>query len=257
MLVLINRKIISIAGIFSLSIGIVSAQLAKESPLFQTLKVNDSLLFSVGFNTCDLEQIDKLISADMEFYHDKGGMDDSKAAFLAAIKQNVCSSGKSQAHRILDKNSLEVFPLYKGQELYGAIQKGIHFFGNTQARFTHLWMLEQAEWKLSRVISYDHKEVRYAAYSALEFMEIDADKLTKYLGDYQFSPEFILSIIQENDQLYGDADGQKAPIKAYTQDGFLSTDKSTKLDFQLDDQGQVIGMRMFGPNGEMKAKKIK
>lgn len=256
MMNLMNQKNSALLLIFSFSIGILSAQLARKSPLFQTLQAKDSLLFSVGFNTCDLEQIDELVSADMEFFHDKGGIDDSKPSFMAGLKQNLCSTGKSQAHRILDKNSLEVFPLYKGRELYGAIQKGIHFFGLTQARFTHLWLLEKEEWKLSRVLSYDHKEVRRATYDGLDFIEINPHLLQRYLGEYQFSPEFVLSIEKEGDQLFGNADGQKVPIKAYAQDGFLSTDKSTKLDFELNDQGQVIALRMSGPNGEMNARKL-
>ena len=51
---------------------------------------------------------------------------------------------------------------------YGAIQKGIHLFYIQEpnkplyltniAKFTSLWKLEGDHWKLSRVLSYDHKE---------------------------------------------------------------------------------------------------
>ncbi|MEQ8523163.1 hypothetical protein [Gracilimonas sp.] len=53
-------------------------------------------------------------------------------------------------------------------ELYGAIQRGEHEFYILEpgkemyktgfARFTHLWLLEDGEWILKRVLSYDHKD---------------------------------------------------------------------------------------------------
>ena len=64
---------------------------------------------------------------------------------------------------------MEVFPLYKdnGQVLYGVIQTGVHDFyqqdegedahKTTTARFTHLWVVENGNWKLKRVLSYDHQ----------------------------------------------------------------------------------------------------
>ncbi len=64
---------------------------------------------------------------------------------------------------------MEVFPLYKdnSQVLYGAIQNGVHDFDQqyegevarktNTARFTHLWIIENGDWKLKRVLSYDHQ----------------------------------------------------------------------------------------------------
>jgi len=49
--------------------------------------------------------------------------------------------------------------------LSGAIQEGIHRFPNSDsentenssiAQFIHLWLIENEEWKISRVFSFDH-----------------------------------------------------------------------------------------------------
>ena len=71
------------------------------------------------------------------------------------------------ARRELVDESLEVFPLRDNGVLYGAIQRGIHRFFATEegeperetsvARFTHLWLLVDGEWKLKRVLSFDHR----------------------------------------------------------------------------------------------------
>ena len=133
------------------------AQEADHSALFDCLRAKDSLLFTLGFNQCEIQQIRPLIHEDFEFYHDRGGITESKEAFIATIEDNICSSGTSVTTRELDHSSLTVHPLYKGDTLYGAVQTGIHYFDGTAAKFTHVWLLDNNEWKLSRVLSYDHQ----------------------------------------------------------------------------------------------------
>jgi CubicO group peptidase (beta-lactamase class C family) len=139
-----------------------------DSELFRTLKTKDSLLFNVGFNNSDITQFEKLISENFEFYHDKAGVTSTKANFIAGMK-NVLFKLPYKARRELEENSLEVHPLLKNGTLYGAIQTGTHRFYALEkdkpeyitsvAKFTHLWLLDSTgNWKLARVLSYDHDE---------------------------------------------------------------------------------------------------
>lgn len=136
----------------------INAQVERSSELFKTLQENDRLLFEEGFNKCDISQFEKLISEDLEFYHDQSGVMTSKKQFMDNTKNVLCKKGFEKNDRILVKDSLQVFPLYNNGELYGAIQNGVHRFGNSSAKFTHLWILENGKWKLKRVLSYEHKE---------------------------------------------------------------------------------------------------
>lgn len=148
-----------------LATSLLFSQVAPSSALFRTLKTQDSLLFEVGFNTCDITQFENLVSDDFEFYHDKSGITASKADFIAGIRDGLCKMDY-QARRELVENSLEVFPLESNGEIYGAIQAGNHRFYAIEkdkseyltsvARFTHVWLLENGLWKLSRGLSYDH-----------------------------------------------------------------------------------------------------
>jgi len=150
---------------FFTPIGLYS-QVAVSSDLFRMLKLQDSLLFEVGFNTCDITQFEKLISVDFEFYHDKSGITSSKADFITGIRDGLCKMDY-KARRELVANSLEVYPLENNGVLYGAIQTGNHRFYALEndkpeyltsvARFTHVWLLENGQWKLSRGLSYDHR----------------------------------------------------------------------------------------------------
>lgn len=145
----------------------VSAQ--TDTDLYKTLKTCDSLLFNVGFNTCDISQFESLISEDFEFYHDKSGITSSKADFIAGIRDGLCKLNY-KPRRELVENTLEVYPLYNNGVLYGAIQTGIHRFyalekdkpeyQTGEAKFTHVWILENGKWRLSRGLSYDHRAVQ-------------------------------------------------------------------------------------------------
>lgn len=147
--------------------SICFAQVEKSSELYITIKEKDSLLFNLGFNNCDIAQFKDLISENFEFYHDKSGITNSKSEFIQSIENGLCKLNY-KPKRVLDKNSLEIFPLMKNGVLYGAIQNGIHKFyaiekDNTEyltstAKFTHLWILENEKWKLTKVLSYDHQD---------------------------------------------------------------------------------------------------
>ena len=147
----------------------ITAQTAKEDELYKTLKSQDSILFDAAFNTCGIEILNAMFTEDFEFYHDKGGITEGRETFVGRIA-NGCANRKSDpqqpAKRILVPESLEVYPLYRNEQLYGAIQHGVHTFeflndrGEYQkgdiAKFTHVWVLEDGTWKVRRELSYDH-----------------------------------------------------------------------------------------------------
>lgn len=142
------------------------AQVDTQSELFKTIKEKDSLLFNIGFNTCDISQFENLVSDNFEFYHDKSGITPNKTAFVESIRNGLCKMNY-KAKRVLVDGSMQVFPLHNNGVLYGAIQNAKHEFYAIEpnkpeyltsfAMFTHLWILENGQWKLSRGLSFDHK----------------------------------------------------------------------------------------------------
>ena len=156
-----------LVGILFFHIQIGFSQEEKTSALYKTIMSKDSLLFDIGFNTCDVKQFENLYTEDFEFYHDKDSVSD-KARFLKTFKSGICSpTRKYNYRRELIPGSTEIYPLFKNGILYGAIQMGTHRFyetsaGNAEqtgsfAKFTHLWLLKNKEWKLARSLSYNHQ----------------------------------------------------------------------------------------------------
>jgi hypothetical protein len=129
---------------------------ANSNSLYNEIAHMDSVLFN-AFNSRDMEKFKTLFTTDLEFYHDKGGLTDynySIQSFANTIAQN------NGLKRELVKGSLEVYPIKD----YGAIQIGAHTFCHMENgkedcgtfKFVHVWKKINNEWKITRVISYDH-----------------------------------------------------------------------------------------------------
>ena len=237
--------------------GISLAQKGEHISLYEKISAMDSLMFEEGFNQCNLRLLEKLLPDDFEFYHDKDGIIRSRDSFLNVLRENLCGGGKNPLRRILVEGSMEVFPLYAENQLYGALQIGMHQFGNTSARFTHLWIKEKEQWVPTRIISYDHSMNRAVASSSemVNFVQLSVEEQLIYVGEYTFSPDFTLTILFEKGKLYGDADGQKVAIMPYGDHRFLDESQTMNLSFVVDAKGEVSGLEMKGPGGEMFARR--
>ncbi|MBB4806098.1 hypothetical protein HNP38_001370 [Chryseobacterium defluvii] len=144
---------------------IAYSQVKNTDELYKTVEKLDHLIFGEGFNQCNLSHYDSIISSDLEFYHDKGGITDGKEAFIASIKNNICGN-PNKVKRELVPGSMKVYPMYNNNNvLYAFIQEGEHDFfeyfngkwnKGSRARFTVLWLKEDNEWKMKRVFSFDH-----------------------------------------------------------------------------------------------------
>ncbi|MFY8127135.1 MAG: nuclear transport factor 2 family protein [Chitinophagaceae bacterium] len=153
-------------GFFVVAFFSANAQIPDSDTLYKIILQKDSLLFNIGFNTCDISQFENLLSEKFDFFHDKSGIS-NKTKFLTDLRNGLCKDPKNfQARRELIKNSTKIYALYNNGILYGAIQEGTHQFFETinskpenfgsSAKFTHVWILENGVWKLSKSLSFEH-----------------------------------------------------------------------------------------------------
>lgn len=127
------------------------AHVNKSATLYDTIVYMDSV-WEDSYNNCRLDKQEELISEDLEFYHDRGGLMTSKKALIEALKKNICG----KVTRELQAGSIEVYPIPG----YGAVEMGYHrFHGKNDtgsghfAKFVHLWHRENGRWRITRVIS--------------------------------------------------------------------------------------------------------
>lgn len=140
----------------------VAAQGRDNAPgpeeLSRTLASLDGALFD-SFNRCDLVKFAAFFADDVEFYHDKGGLTPSREKLVESVRNNICG----KVRREVVAGSVEVHPIPG----YGAVQMGVHRFYDSKAgegsapvgvaKFIHLWQHKDGAWKITRVISYDHR----------------------------------------------------------------------------------------------------
>ncbi len=246
--------------------GIASAQIDKKSELFNTLKAKDSILFKIGFNKCEVEKSAALMSNDLEFYHDKGGITNSKEEFVKTMRNGICrENNPEKIYRFLVEESLEVFPMYNNGKLYGALQNGKHFFSpdknmtydktNNYALFSHLWIIENDKWKLKRVISYNHvaKEINNdtVKYSVSE------DILETYSGKYM-TKTGKATISVKNNTLQLHAGEMVVLLNPISENIFAHPKAPLTFEFAKNIKGEIIKM-VVRENGNIaeEVKKIK
>ena len=127
------------------------AQVSKDSDLYKEILATDTALF-YSYNTCDLETHASLISEDLEFYHDKGGLSTNKEEYMTSMKANICG----KVERILTPDTFEVHEIKD----FGAISLGKHSFHNLvedsysePTKFITIYKNTENGWKITRVIS--------------------------------------------------------------------------------------------------------
>ncbi|WP_243049802.1 nuclear transport factor 2 family protein [Dyella sp. RRB7] len=124
--------------------------------LVLTITALDTKVFD-AYNHCDLKTFGDYFSTDVEFFHDKAGLMNSRDAVVNATRQYICNKVRREL-----VGTLEVYPI-KG---YGAMEVGTHRFCQISTdkcegvgKFLNIWRYQDGKWEMTRVISYDHREV--------------------------------------------------------------------------------------------------
>lgn len=123
--------------------------------LYQTIVKLDSIFFD-AYNHCDtkFEVYADFYTDGIEFYHDQGGLSNSKKDILEGTKKYICG----KVTRTLIPGSIEVYPIKD----YGAIEIGLHSFSNNTnppdepkkiSRFTIFWKQVNGQWRIAKVVS--------------------------------------------------------------------------------------------------------
>lgn len=138
--------------------------------LYNTIASLDSSLFA-SIYTNNSSKNSSFFTEDLEFYHDKKSFIKSRQAFIEMLENGFYGEQKELiVRRELVEGSMKVYPLNSNGIMYGAVQTGEHRFYGTYkngkerlsgtAKFTHVWLNKEGKWKISRVISYNHRSAR-------------------------------------------------------------------------------------------------
>lgn len=168
-----------------------SAQVSNATLIAAAVKADS--LFWIAYNQCDVQGMMQFIPEDMEFYHDKGGITLGDSAFQASIKNGLCSDlGKFRLRREIVDGSGKTNPMMKNDRVYGVLMTGKHLFYLSQngekeradglAEYADLWLLQDGQWKMARVFSYNHGPA--VPDKERTVVPIAPSELEKYIGNY-------------------------------------------------------------------------
>jgi hypothetical protein len=147
------------------ALAMTLVEVPSQPALTEAIAGRDSALFDVMFAQCDPSALKGLVTDDMEFYHDKGGMM-GRDAFIADYAKN-CAAKRAldawRSRRELVAPTLKVYAIPG----FGAVEEGTHVFYERKgegperlagkARFSILWKLDtDGQWRMARTFSIDH-----------------------------------------------------------------------------------------------------
>ena len=123
-----------------------------DKQLYSQIDSMDKVFFD-AYNSCDIEKQEAIYSDSIEFFHDKSGLINSKAAIIQGTRTNICG----KVTRTIVPGSIEVYPINN----YGAVEIGFHRFYNNQepnaastpSKFIIIWKKEGIYWKITKVVS--------------------------------------------------------------------------------------------------------
>jgi len=208
-----------------------------QKSLFGQVISIDSIFFQ-ALNNCDLPTYESFLTDDFEFYHDRGGLTKSREAEMKSMAAFCGEQRKRQKlRRELVRESVEVSPIKD----FGAVETGRHRFflvidDNTEkvieeAKFTNVWQTQSTGWKLSRVISYDHRPI-----SAVELPD---NVLDRYSGKYQMAPERVI-VVTRNQKLLRVMEGDwSADLYSESSSKFYMDHENVQFEFTQGQEGQV------------------
>ncbi len=135
--------------------------------LYEEILAADAEFFKAFFDTCDVATVRRFVTDDFEMFHDKGGRVTTSGAEFVKTTEDKCQRQADGVDflstRKLIQETMKVYPI----DNYGAIQTGAHRFYAVRkgkpdrltetAQFTQVWKEENGQWRLARVLSYDHQ----------------------------------------------------------------------------------------------------
>ena len=206
-----------------------------------------------AFNRCDVAALANMNTADLEFYHDVGGLMSGRDKFVSAMKKNICADPERRVRRAAVADSIRVYPLRNSGKLYGAIISGEHQFYDVKsaneyltgtARFTHVLLLKNGAWMVSRVLSFDHAPAQFV--SKLVAVQLPEEDIKRLGGTYYSTDKTLFKVTPAIDHLVLVVDGHTLTLFPSGPGLFFTKERDLTVAFADGDKGRRLVVREHG-----------
>jgi hypothetical protein len=157
------------------------------------------------FNACDLRAMAPLLTTDVEFYHDRTGLTVTRQGVLDSLRKGPCADPAMHLRREAVAGSVKFHPLaggfalLTGQHRFVVERHGQAPYVDGQAEFAAVWQWASGQWRMRRIVSYDHAPVPYvppASHRALT-----PEQARRCIGRYRTASSGELAVTAEGDHL--------------------------------------------------------
>lgn len=198
--------------------------------------------FWQAYNACDMETMGDLLTADVEFYHDKTGLTVSRQAVVESLRKGPCADPGMRLRREAVDGSLQFHPLQGGH----AVLSGRHRFYaqeagkpehlDGQAEFTTVWQSDDGRWRMHRVLSYDHGPAPYTP--PPRTLTLSSAALAAYAGRYRSPRIGDILVTVDGHHLKLTAGNFVATLYPESPTRFFAMERDLRFDFELGEKGK-------------------
>lgn len=239
-------RLLLLTGLSLLATISLSAQTLPSGKELETTILRMDSIFWRAYNDCDMEKMMYFVDENIEFYHDKGGLVNSRTDLAKGLKENLCSGGNNVIERRPVAGTIRVFPIAG----VGAIISGQHTFHGIKdssddgiAYFFHLWKYTDGDWKMTRIFSYDHAPL--AANGDVQSIQLAAAELGKFAGTYAAPQTGTVTIETDENGLSLVTGNGRMPLQAKSALVFFNRQMPLEFKFTLDEAGAVTKFSVY------------
>lgn len=239
------QKVTPVLFIFLLAFSALKAQ---ENSIENKILEMDAVFWK-AYNSCNVEVMNNYLAEDIEFYHDNGGIEMGRESLNKGLKNGLCSTGKNNLRREAIEKTIKVFPMKDNGTVYGAIINGEHLFypndGKSenpegQAKFSHLWLLKDGEWKMHRVFSYDHGPTEFV--NSKKTVQLNEEELDLLTGDYLMPNNEVIKVTKADNILKLEAMGKTFELHPESNRKFFTKKRNLAFSFS---EGSPVKVKIY------------
>lgn len=162
---------------------------------------------------------------------------------MESVKTGLCGNENLKILREAKEGTVQVFPIAN----YGAIITGEHVFFlkekdkekrlDGQAKFTHLWQYKDNQWKMSRILSYDHGPA--SINDSKTEVTLSNEVLATYTGTYTIADGQTVTVTLEGNGLKLSAPNKELIIHPESETLFFHKQAPLTFEFEKNARGTV------------------
>ena len=223
--------------LFLLAFFTFTVSQAQDSDVTEILSQKDAAFWK-AYNDCDIAAMEQFFSKDVEFYHDKGGIINNREVLSHDLENGLCRSGKNELRREAVPGTVRIYPLKNNGEIYGALMTGEHLFYLVQgesekldgrAKFSHLWLKKNGEWKMHRIFSFDHGPAVFQ--NPKKPIVLTPQELKEFTGKYLTASKEPITVELIGEHLELQATGKTFILLPENRHSFFTSDRDLTFTF--------------------------